>query len=162
MRQAVVQQPKAAVAPQAVVQQPKVVAAQKVAMLQPKASPSDQRRAATALANKVRLLIREGKLDQAGEYVHQLESVSGVDSLVSLRIRAYWMLSSNKDRNALSIYHQILNREPNDVSANLNTALAEWRLGHPQAASKRLKKFLDKNPANKQASSMLNQLRKIR
>ena len=70
-----------------------------------------------------------------------LEALMGSDNPMAQRLRGYWALLQGRHAEAIGYYRKVLDRQPEDLLANTNMALAEWQLGQRQGAVERLDKL---------------------
>ena len=76
----------------------------------------------------------------------QLEQIQGPDNLFLLRLKAYWRIRQDQLSQAQILLQQVLSRMPEDRESGLNLAVVDMRLGHTEAARRRLKQLQDLYP----------------
>ena len=113
-----------------------------------------QRQAAQAAMHQdVALLVRQiGTAMQFENHARvavlmkQLEQIQGPDNLFLLRLKAYWRIRQDQLSQAQILLQQVLSRMPEDRESGLNLAVVDMRLGHTEAARRRLKQLQDLYP----------------
>ncbi len=91
--------------------------------------------------------------------LQSLEHRMGADSVIVLRLRAYWLLQQQKNTLAQKAYQQLLIQQPDDMAANLNMALLELRAGNQKQASERLSRMAVVYPDSDRVREFKRQLR---
>jgi hypothetical protein len=91
--------------------------------------------------------------------LQSLEHLAGADSVIVLRIRAYWLLQQHKNTLAQNAYQKLLTQQPDDMPANLNMALLELRAGNHKQALERVSRMALIYPDSGRVRKFKHQLR---
>jgi len=95
---------------------------------------------------KLRQTMEQGDGEAVAAALEGLDHRAGANSLIALRMHAYWALQQAHYDLARSYYRQILAQRPDDLPAGGNMALLEWRSGAAAAARKRLRALRELYP----------------
>jgi hypothetical protein len=110
------------------------------------------------LVNNLQMYIEEKNQDKVESLLWQLQNSSGVNSLVYLRMHAYWSSLQKDDATAVRMYKKILFQKPNDIQAGTNLALIEARQDNIVQAVNRLKALQKYYPADKNIEDYIKRL----
>ena len=111
------------------------------------------------LVSQINSAIRQGDYQSAESLLGLLESATGKDSIIFLKLKGYALLTQNDDNHAQLVYSQLLRQRPDDLDANLNMALLEVRLGLVSRAVDRLSRMSSLYPDSSEVSRYLNTIR---
>lgn len=110
------------------------------------------------LVNTLQLQIDSENTPEVEKLLSQLAKSSGENSLVYLRMNAYWSTKINNDEMAANMYKKILFQNPKDIQANTNLALLEAKNNQIEQAISRLTRLKQQNPTNKNIVTYLNRV----
>ena len=96
--------------------------------------------------------------DRVALLMKQLEQIQGPHNLFLLRLKAYWRIHQNRLAQAQSLLQQVLSRMPQDRESGLNLAVVDMRLGHAEAARRRLRQLQDLYPEDRRIADALERL----
>jgi len=107
------------------------------------------------LVNNLQIQIDSANTQEVEKLLKQLSASSGKNSIVYLRMNAYWATKIKDDVTASSMYKKILFQKPQDIQANTNLALLEARNNKIELALNRLKALRKKYPTDKSIEKYL-------
>ena len=110
------------------------------------------------LVNNLKIQIENKNTEKVTSLLKKLSLSSGENSLVYLRMNAYWSTTIKDDVVAASMYKKILFQNPQDIQANTNLALLEARNDNVEQAISRLKALRLEYPTNKNIVSYLERV----
>lgn len=110
------------------------------------------------LVNNLQIQIEGNNTEEVTKLLKKLSLSSGVNSLVYLRMNAYWSTKTNDNETASLMYKKIIFQKPQDVQANTNLAILEARNNKVTQAISRLKALKLKYPTNKNVANYLNRI----
>lgn len=101
------------------------------------------------LVNNLQMQMELGNTDEVNALLAKLAQSSGEESLVYLRMKAYWSNMNDDKSTAVVMYKKILFQKPYDIQAGTNLALIEAKNNQKPQALKRLELLKNKYPSNK-------------
>ncbi len=110
------------------------------------------------LVNNLQMYIEENNQNKVESLLGELQKSSGADSLVYLRMHAYWSSLQKDDDTAVRMYKKILFQKPNDIQAGTNLALIEARQDHIVDAVERLKALQKYYPSDKNIQGYIKRI----
>ena len=110
------------------------------------------------LVNNLQMQIELKNDIEVTRLLSKLAQSSGKESLVYLRMNAYWSNMNNDNNTAVLMYKKILFQKPYDIQAGTNLALIEAKDGNISQAMKRLELLKNKYPANKSIQDYFNKI----
>lgn len=110
------------------------------------------------LVNNLQMYIEEKDKTKVESLLLQLQKNSGANSLVYLRMHAYWSSLQKDDETAVRMYKKILFQKPNDIHAGTNLALIEARQDHLEEAVNRLKSLQKYYPSDKSIQGYIKRI----
>lgn len=113
------------------------------------------------LINQLQILIESGDSQKVVELLTKLKESSGKNSLVYLRMNAYWLAKTNKPIQAMVAYKKITYYKPGDIQAGTNLALLEAKNNQISKAIKRLNSLKKKHPTNKVIADYLSKIESL-
>lgn len=110
------------------------------------------------LVNNLQIQIDSKNTVEVESLLNKLSLSSGQNSIVYLRMKAYWSTTIKDDVTASSMYKKILFQKPNDKQANTNLALLEARNNKLDQAVNRLKALRIEYPTDKSIVTYLDRI----
>ena len=101
------------------------------------------------LVNNLQMQMELKNSVEVNNSLRKLAQSSGEESLVYLRMKAYWSNINDDKTTAVVMYKKILFQKPYDIQAGTNLALIEATTGQKPQALKRLDLLKNKYPSNK-------------
>jgi hypothetical protein len=110
------------------------------------------------LVNNLQMQMELKNSDEVNNLLKQLAQSSGEESLVYLRMKAYWSNINDDKTTAVVMYKKILFQKPYDIQAGTNLALIEANNNQKSQALKRLELLKNKYPSNKTILDYFNRV----
>jgi hypothetical protein len=110
------------------------------------------------LVNELQLQMELKNSEEVNLLLQKLAASSGKDSLVYLRMHAYWSNINDDPTSAILLYKKILVQKPFDKQAGTNLALIEANNNQKQQALKRLELLKNKYPTDKNIVDYYNKI----
>ncbi len=110
------------------------------------------------LVNNLQMQMELKNKIEVASLLNQLAKSSGKESLVYLRMNAYWSNINNDKDTAVLMYKKILFQKPYDIQAGTNLALIEAKNNNVSQAIKRLELLKNKYPADKNILDYFNKI----
>lgn len=101
------------------------------------------------LVNNLQMQMELRNSNEVSNLLKKLAQSSGEESLVFLRMKAYWSNINDDKATAVVMYKKILFQKPYDIQAGTNLALIEAKNDQKPQALKRLELLKNKYPSNK-------------
>jgi tetratricopeptide (TPR) repeat protein len=110
------------------------------------------------LVNNLQLSIESGNQEKVDALLAQLAKSSGENSIVYLRMKAYYLTKTKDVISAIEMYKKILFQNPHDKQAVINSALIEAKKEQLPSAIRRLKALKKRYPLDKNIAMYLTRL----
>ena len=110
------------------------------------------------LVNNLQMYMEENNQAKVESLLGDLQKSSGENSLVYLRMHAYWSSLQKDDDSAVRMYKKILFQKPNDLQAGTNLALIEARQDNIVDAIERLKALQKNYPSDKNIQNYIKRI----
>lgn len=110
------------------------------------------------LVNNLQIQIDSKNTQEVENLLNKLALSSGENSIVYLRMNAYWSTTIKDSDTAAAMYKKILFQKPSDIQANTNLALLEANNGQIDQAVNRLKILRIEYPSNKNIVTYLDRI----
>ena len=110
------------------------------------------------LVNNLQMYMEENNHAKVESLLGDLQKSSGENSLVYLRMHAYWSSLQKDDDSAVRMYKKILFQKPNDLQAGTNLALIEARQDNIVDAVERLRALQKHYPSDKNIQNYIKRI----
>ena len=110
------------------------------------------------LVNNLQIQINNKNSNEVDNLLSKLALSSGDNSIVYLRMNAYWSSKIEDVNTAAFMYKKILFQKPNDIQATTNLALLEAKSGQIEQAVNRLKVLRIQYPSDKNIVAYLERI----
>ena len=108
-----------------------------------------------------KLLLERGDIDEANEYISEVLKFKP-DCIDALVLKAKVLDKKGDKKGLIRIYKKILNIEPENKTILYNLAILEYELNNMDKALSYLKKYIKKEPKDKDAHELLFQIYKVK
>lgn len=98
------------------------------------------------LTQSIKSAINAGKKTEADDMLAQLEKRLEPESLTLLHLKAWRQMQGGDSQQAINLYQQIVERNPEDETAAINLALSLWRSGQQADARKVINAIAERRP----------------
>lgn len=98
------------------------------------------------LTQTIKAAINAGKKAEADDMIAQLEKRLEPESLTLLHLKAWRQMQGGDLQQAINLYQQIVERNPEDETAAINLALSLWRNGQQTDARKVINAIAERRP----------------
>ncbi|MFZ6818300.1 tetratricopeptide repeat protein [Undibacterium sp. Ji22W] len=109
------------------------------------------------LTQSIKSAISAGKKSEADDMIAQLEKRLEPESLTLLHLKAWRQMQGGNPQQAISLYQQISERNPDDETAAINLALLLWRSGQQTEARKVINTIAERKPDSEIVQSYYRQ-----
>jgi len=109
---------------------------------------------------EVKALIASKDYKRARQLIADISQKTGENSFISLRLKGYWHLVQQQNKQAQAYYTKVTDQKPNDIEAGLNLALIELRLGQKASVLDRLKRLGQHHPNSIQIQAFTKKIKK--
>lgn len=109
------------------------------------------------LTQSIKQAISAGKKAEADDMLAQLEKRLEPESLTLLHLKAWRQMQGGDSLQAINLYQQITERNPEDETAAINLALLLWRAGQQAEARKVINAIAERKPDSEMVQSYSRQ-----
>lgn len=105
----------------------------------------------------IKSAIQAGNKDEADRLLRQLQTQLDPESLTLLHLQAWRQMRLGDSNQAMSLYQQIVGRNPDDETAAVNLSLLYWKSGQQAEAKRTIEAIAERHPESEVVQSYSRQ-----